>query len=318
MSNNQIALKHFLSVENLDETQVMALIERAAHFKSNAGTPEINHDEKYRHTYVANLFFESSTRTHKSFEVAEMRLGMSKVGFDPGYSSITKGETLYDTVLTLEAIGADIAVIRSGEREYYKELLASPSSNISIINAGDGSGQHPSQCLLDMMTIYEEFGSFRGLKVAIVGDLSHSRVAHSNMQLLHRLGADLYFSGPEIWYETENDVYGQYRPLDEVVEIVDVVMLLRVQRERHVGEEVLAMSKEAYLNAYGLTVERANRMQPQAIIMHPAPVNRGVEIDSALVESAQSRILNQMTNGVYCRMAILEAIWNGRREGVES
>lgn len=315
MSNNQLALNHFLSVETLDEFQVMALIQRATFFKANVNSPEINRDEKYRHTYVANLFFEPSTRTHKSFEVAEMRLGFPKVGFDPGYASIAKGETLYDTVRTLESIGTEIAVIRSSEIEYYKPLLASGKSNISIINAGDGSGQHPSQSLLDMMTIYEEFGTFKNLKIAIVGDLSHSRVAHSNMQLLHKLGATLYFSGPESWYDSKFDAYGKYCALDNLVDYVDVIMLLRVQKERHFGDEAIAFSAEDYLDTYGLTVERAKRMQPQAIIMHPAPVNRGVEIDDCLVEADNSRIFKQMTNGVYCRMAILEAIWNGRHEG---
>lgn len=189
-------------------------------------------------------------------------------------------------------------------------MIQSKTIQCSIINGGDGSGQHPTQCLLDLMTIYEEFGGFEGLKVAIVGDITHSRVAKSNMQLLNRLGAEIYFSGPEEWYDHQFDVYGQYVPLDEIVEKVDVMMLLRVQHERHDGKE--SFSKEGYHLEYGLTNERATRLQKHAIIMHPAPVNRDVELADELVESLQSRIVAQMSNGVFMRMAILEAILHGK------
>lgn len=315
MTKPQLALRHFLRVETLTEDQLIALIHRAVYFKDLDSRHELKRQPEYRETYVANLFFESSTRTHKSFEVAEMRLGMSKIGFDPGYSSLRKGESLYDTVRTLEAIGAEIAVVRSTEEAYYDTLLASETSNISIINAGDGSGQHPSQSLLDMMTIYEEFGYFKGLKIAIVGDLLHSRVARSNIQLLEKLGADLYFSGPLDWYDDCFNASGKHCPIDAIVKDMDVMMLLRVQNERHQDNESINMSADEYLETYGLTVERAAKMQSHTIIMHPAPVNRGVEIDGSLVEADNSRIFKQMTNGVYSRMAILEAVWYGRHEG---
>lgn len=232
------------------------------------------------------------------------------IEFEASRSSVQKGETLYDTVLTMSAIGVDVAVIRHGKENYYDELIQSKTIQCSIINGGDGSGQHPTQCLLDLMTIYEEFGGFEGLKVAIVGDITHSRVAKSNMQLLNRLGAEIYFSGPEEWYDHQFDVYGQYVALDEIVEKVDVMMLLRVQHERHDGKE--SFSKEGYHLEYGLTNERATRLQKHAIIMHPAPVNRDVELADELVESLQSRIVAQMSNGVFMRMAILEAILHGK------
>ena len=298
ITSERISLKHLLTAEALTDREVMGLIRRAGEFKQGAKW----HPEE-RQYFATNLFFENSTRTHKSF-------GLEVIEFEASRSSVQKGETLYDTVLTMSAIGVDVAVIRHGKENYYDELIQSKTIQCSIINGGDGSGQHPTQCLLDLMTIYEEFGGFEGLKVAIVGDITHSRVAKSNMQLLNRLGAEIYFSGPEEWYDHQFDVYGQYVPLDEIVEKVDVMMLLRVQHERHDGKE--SFSKEGYHLEYGLTNERATRLQKHAIIMHPAPVNRDVELADELVESLQSRIVAQMSNGVFMRMAILEAILHGK------
>lgn len=305
ITSERISLKHLLTAEALTDREVMGLIRRAGEFKQGAKW----HPEE-RQYFATNLFFENSTRTHKSFEVAEKKLGLEVIEFEASRSSVQKGETLYDTELTMSAIGVDVAVIRHGKENYYDELIQSKTIQCSIINGGDGSGQHPTQCLLDLMTIYEEFGGFEGLKVAIVGDITHSRVAKSNMQLLNRLGAEIYFSGPEEWYDHQFDVYGQYVPLDEIVEKVDVMMLLRVQHERHDGKE--SFSKEGYHLEYGLTNERATRLQKHAIIMHPAPVNRDVELADELVESLQSRIVAQMSNGVFMRMAILEAILHGK------
>jgi len=305
ITSERISLKHLLTAEALTDREVMGLIRRAGEFKQGAKW----HPEE-RQYFATNLFFENSTRTHKSFEVAEKKLGLEVIEFEASRSSVQKGETLYDTVLTMSAIGVDVAVIRHGKENYYDELIQSKTIQCSIINGGDGSGQHPTQCLLDLMTIYEEFGGFEGLKVAIVGDITHSRVAKSNMQSLNRLGAEIYFSGPEEWYDHQFDVYGQYVPLDEIIEKVDVMMLLRVQHERHDGKE--SFSKEGYHLEYGLTNERATRLQKHAIIMHPAPVNRDVELADELVESLQSRIVAQMSNGVFMRMAILEAILHGK------
>ncbi|OTN76486.1 aspartate carbamoyltransferase [Enterococcus sp. 8G7_MSG3316] len=305
IQSEQISLKHLLTVEALSDREVMGLIRRGQAFKKGAKwTPQ---KSQY---FATNLFFENSTRTHKSFDVAEKKMGIEVIEFDDSTSSVQKGETLYDTVLTMSAIGVDVAVIRHGAEHFYDELIQSKTIQCSIINGGDGSGQHPSQCLLDLMTIYEEFGQFTDLKVAIVGDITHSRVAKSNMQLLNRLGAQVYFSGPKEWYDEEFEVYGHWLPLDDLISTVDVMMMLRVQHERHDGKE--SFSQEAYLQQHGLTVERAAKMKEGAIIMHPAPVNRDVELADALVESLRSRIVTQMANGVYMRMAILEAVLNGK------
>ncbi|HFR4575854.1 TPA: aspartate carbamoyltransferase catalytic subunit [Streptococcus suis] len=302
--DGKVSLKHLVTMETLSNEEVFGLIQRGLAFKKGE---LVTLSRKY---YASNLFFEDSTRTHKSFEMAELRLDMGMIDFDARTSSVNKGETLYDTILTMSALGVDICVIRHSEVDYYKQLIDSPSIQTSIVNGGDGSGQHPSQSLLDLMTIYEEFGTFENLKIAIAGDITHSRVAKSNMQILKRLGADIYFTGPEEWYSAEFDVYGQHVAIDDIVEEVDVLMLLRVQHERHDGSE--SFSKETYNRLHGLTGERYKRLKEQAIVMHPAPVNRDVEIDDQLVEAPKSRIVRQMQNGVFVRMAILEAIVNGK------
>ncbi|MDF0478899.1 aspartate carbamoyltransferase catalytic subunit [Vagococcus sp. PNs007] len=298
-------LKHLLTIESLKNEEVMQLIERAQAFKAGE-----TWQAQAEPVFVANLFFEDSTRTHKSFEVAEHRLGLNVIPFETATSSINKGESLYDTILTLSALGVSACVIRHPEEDYYHDLIESPTIRTAIINGGDGSGQHPSQCLLDMMTIYEEFGTFKGLTVGIVGDLNHSRVAKSNMALLRRLGVTVYFSGPREWFNPKFEAFGEYFEIDELVKKVDVLMSLRVQHERHNTGTVF--SKESYHEQYGLTVERSKFLKPEAIIMHPAPVNRDVELADELVESLQSRIVSQMTNGVFMRMAILESILEGK------
>ncbi|MFS1663498.1 aspartate carbamoyltransferase catalytic subunit [Streptococcus sp. zg-JUN1979] len=301
VTDGMVSLKHLVTMETLTNEDVLGLIERGVAFKEGRADFKLS-----RQYFAANLFFESSTRTHKSFEVAEKRLGLDVIDFDAKTSSVNKGETLYDTILTMSALGVDICVVRHQEVDYYKELIDSRTIQSSIVNGGDGSGQHPSQCLLDLMTIYQEFGHFDNLKIAITGDLTHSRVAKSNMQILKRLGAELYFAGPREWYSEEFDVYGSYVAIDDVIDELDVLMLLRVQHERHDGNG--GFSKESYHNQFGLTLERYDKLKETAIIMHPAPVNRDVEIADSLVEAPKARIVEQMKNGVYVRMAILEAI----------
>lgn len=305
ITSERISLKHLLTAESLNDQEVMALIKRAQQLKK--GESPVLKKKQY---FVANLFFENSTRTHKSFEIAEKKLGIDVIEFDAKTSSVSKGESLYDTVLTMAVIGVHACVIRHTEEEYYNQLIQSKTITTSIINGGDGSGNHPTQCLLDLLTIYEEFGTFENLNIAICGDLTHSRVANSNMKMLRRLGANLYFCGPDEWYNQKYEAYGEFLPIDTIVSKVDVMMMLRVQHERHAGEELF--SKEKYHDEYGLTNERAEKMAPRSIIMHPAPVNRDVELSSDLVESYQSRITEQMTNGVFMRMAILEAILHGK------
>ncbi len=253
--------------------------------------------------FVTNLFFENSTRTKTSFDIAERKLGLHVVPFEVSTSSILKGESLYDTVRTLEALGIGALVIRHQTDAYYREL---EGISIPIINAGDGKGHHPSQCVLDLMTIQQEFGSFKGLKVGIVGDVAHSRVANSDAEELRKLGAKVYFSGPSKWFDEGTLINGTFLQLDELIKEVDVLMLLRIQHERH--EERMDMSLESYHRRYGLTVEREKNMKEKAIIMHPAPVNRGVEIAPELVECKRSRIFKQMENGVFARMAILKYV----------
>lgn len=246
---------------------------------------------------VANLFFEPSTRTHYSFASAEHQLGCCVEDFTAVGSSVEKGESLYDTVKTFESVGYDAVVIRHRQDEYFREL---EGIEIPIINAGDGAGNHPTQCLLDLLTLYQEFGRIEGIRLAIIGDIQHSRVASSNREAMELLGGEWVFSGPPQW---QREGY-PYMPIDEAVEWADAVMMLRIQHERHAS--AMQMSKAEYLQRYGLTKERASRMKPHAIIMHPAPVNRDVEIDSDLVESPKSRIFKQMSNGVLIRKAAIK------------
>ncbi|GAA0612877.1 aspartate carbamoyltransferase catalytic subunit [Virgibacillus siamensis] len=254
-----------------------------------------------RQLFAANLFFEPSTRTKMSFVVAERKLGIETLDFQMESSSVVKGESLYDTAKTCEAIGASMMVIRHQDDDWYKEL----TNNLSmpIINAGAGKGEHPTQSMLDLLTIYQEYGTFSGLKVVIAGDISHSRVAHSNAYALQTLGAEVYFAAAPGFEDMSMDF--PYLSIDEAVEVCDVLMLLRIQHERHSRKSCDTFS---YLEKYGLTREREQKMKAHAIILHPAPVNRGVEIDSCLVECPRSRIFKQMENGVYIRMAIIQTL----------
>lgn len=251
--------------------------------------------------FCSNLFFEDSTRTKTSFDIAERKLGLQVVPFDASNSSVNKGESLYDTVKTIESLGVNLVVIRDKKDRYFDELK---NINIPVINGGDGTGNHPSQCMLDLLTIYQEFGKFEGLKIGIVGDVKHSRVANSNAEALRRLGAKVYFSGPEQWFDEGALINGNYLSVDEMIHDVDVLMLLRIQHERH--DSKMSFSASEYHRKYGLTKAREKTMKKEAIIMHPAPINRGVEIDTDLVECERSRIFKQMQNGVFARMAILK------------
>lgn len=279
-------------MSDLSNEAIYELLERALFFKEN---PDYEFSKKY---VMANLFFEPSTRTQYSFEKAMHDLGIKVTSFQASNSSLQKGESLYDTVKTFEALGYDGLVIRHPQKNYYEQLT---NIDLPIISGGDGSGEHPSQCLLDLLTIYQEFKSFENLKVAIVGDIKHSRVAKSNYEALTRLNAQVVMSGPTNLQEQGYP----YQPLDELIDEVDVVMLLRVQLERHQGNLV---DKVAYNNLYGLNQERYERLKPNAIIMHPAPINRGVEIVDELVEADKSRIFKQMNNGVHMRKAMIERI----------
>ena len=284
-----------LNVSSLSNEEILNILSQALEI---ANGKEFKAKESI---FVSNLFFENSTRTKISFEVAERKLGLNVIPFDISQSSVNKGESLYDTIKTLQSIGINLAVIRHPQNEYYNELK---DIDISIINGGDGTGEHPSQTILDLMTIQQEFGSFEKLKVAIVGD-KHSRVANSTSQALKKLGAEIYFSGPRKWCN-KNDLsqQGNFKELDQIISEIDVLMLLRIQHERHDNQKLFSVKN--YLQQYGLTKEREQKMKKSAIIMHPAPINRGVEIDNDLVEYPRSRIFKQMENGVFSRMAILK------------
>ncbi|WP_163101434.1 aspartate carbamoyltransferase catalytic subunit [Peribacillus alkalitolerans] len=296
-------MKHLLTTNELEIDDILQILLDAQAF-SEGETWQLPSQE-----FVANLFYENSTRTKSSFEVAERKLGLSVVPFEVSTSSVQKGETLYDTVKTLESIGVGAVIIRHYEDAYFEQLLS--GINIPIINAGDGCGHHPTQSLLDLLTIKQEFGGFEGLKIAIIGDISHSRVARSNAVALERLGAKIVFSGPREWFD---ESIGNYESIDSAIETSDVVMLLRIQHERH--DQGMSWSKEEYLQMYGLTKEREQRMKHGSIIMHPAPVNRDVEIDGDLIECPRSRIFKQMQNGVFVRMAVLKRAFELNKGGI--
>jgi len=288
-------MRGLITLKELKTEKILELIKYAEKLKKGF---RISYPDKK----IATLFFENSTRTHYSFQVALMNLGISIIDLNADTSSVRKGETLYDTVRTFEALGVDGVIIRHSKDEYYNDLK---NIQIPIFNAGDGAGSHPTQSLLDLMTIHEEFGHFKGLKCCIVGDISHSRVAHTNIEIMERLGMEVYISGPEEF----NDHSAKWIPFDDAVKNMDIVMLLRVQFERH--KEKMKMTVEEYHEKYGLTVERMNQMKENAIIMHPAPINRGVEIADEVAECKKSRIYKQMTNGVYIRMAVISDALDG-------
>ena len=283
---------NILKLADFEVKEIEEILENAAAFKS--GKKKINYNGE---KIIANLFFEPSTRTHYSFETAELKLGCKTMNFEAETSSMKKGETLYDTVKTFESLGVNAVVIRHKEDEYYKQLA---NIKIPILNGGDGTKDHPSQSLLDLYTIKEEFGHFEGLKVLIVGDIKHSRVAHSNIKVMERLGMKVYTSGPEDYKDDDLEFVN----FDEYLPKVDVVMLLRIQLERH--EKDTIVNKEEYNSKYGLNKNNINKMKGNAIIMHPAPFNRNVEITDEIVECDKSRIFKQIENGVFVRMAMIE------------
>ncbi len=289
-------MKGLLTLKDLSTNQIMDIIKYAIDLKNGKVV-------KYQDKKFATLFYENSTRTHYSFHCALLNLGINVINCDVRNSSVQKGETLYDTVRTFESLGVDGIVIRSSVDEYFKEL---ENIQIPIFNGGDGKSNHPTQSLLDLMTIYEEFGKFEGLKCCIIGDIVHSRVAHTNIEVMERLGMEVYISGPEEF----NDNTAKFMPLDEAIKEMDVIMLLRVQFERH--QEGMSMSVEDYHKEYGITLEKTELMKDHAIIMHPAPVNRGVELADEVVECEKSRIYKQMTNGVFVRMAAISLVLDGK------
>ena len=288
-------MRGLLTLHDLSQEKIEEIINYALKLKGGFS-------KKYEGKKMATLFFENSTRTQYSFQVAMLNLGINVISFNASVSSVQKGETLYDTVRTFEALGLDGVVIRSSIDNYFKQL---ENIKMPIFNGGDGASNHPTQCLLDLMTIYEEFGHFKGLKVCMVGDISHSRVAHGNIEVMKRLGMECYISGPEEF----NDGSAPHLEFEEAVKTCDIIMMLRVQFERH--KEKMNLAENEYFNLYGLDMNKVNMMKDKAIIMHPAPVNRNIEIADDVVECNKSRIYKQMTNGVYIRMAVISMVLDG-------
>lgn len=293
-------MQHFLQISDLSSDDIETLTERALHFKYQGHYPH------YTSSSVVNLFYENSTRTRISFELAAKHLSMEVINVDLQHSSENKGETIQDTLQTLGAMGITHAVIRHSQ-DHLPAQLTTLCPHMHVVNAGDGTHAHPSQAMLDFMTIVEQKPDMHLLKIAIIGDILHSRVANS-LQCLFKImqPKELILVAPPIW-QPEVIHYGQITDnLQAGLADADVVICLRVQRERLKKEEF--MDLETYRHHFALTPETFAWCKPDAMIMHPGPVNREVEIDSILVDGAHSAILQQVKNGVFMRMAILEAL----------
>lgn len=294
-----------LGIEDLSRTEIEAILRRAKEFQQQQA-PGKKSDALRGHMVVL-LFFESSTRTRTSFEIAAKRLGADAVSISVAASSVSKGESLVDTLNTLAAMRPDAIVMRhaaSGAPHFLARHLPIP-----IINAGDGTHEHPTQALLDAMTILDHRSSLEGLKVAIIGDIAHSRVARSNVHLLAKFGAEVVLCGPPTLLPTELGLLAKgvkltYR-MDEAIRDADVIMMLRVQLERQFETTFPAGE---YFGFYGLRQEHVALAKPDVIVMHPGPINRGRELSSEVADSQQSVILNQVENGVFVRMAVLERV----------
>ena len=294
--------RHLLGIAGMEPDEIELVLDTALAMKEVATRP-IKKVPTLRGRTIINLFFESSTRTRMSFELAEKRLSADTLGMTTAGSSVTKGETLADTARTLEAMAPDMIVMRHSASGAPHQLAR--ICKASIINAGDGTHEHPTQALLDAFTMREHKGRLKGLRVAIVGDLAHSRVLRSNVRLLTKMGADVTACGPATLVPPGLEALGVRvtTSMDAAVEGADVVMMLRVQHERMHG--LYFPSVREYFTLYGLTPARLRRAAPDAIVMHPGPMNRGVEIDSEVADGPWSVILDQVANGVAVRMAVL-------------
>jgi aspartate carbamoyltransferase catalytic subunit len=295
--------KDLILLSDLSKNDIEQILNRGDYWADNLNARISHNPRTVDNPVICNLFFESSTRTRFSFEVAAKRLGYHVLNFDPQSSSTQKGESLYDTLKTLEAMGVTVAIIRTEQENILQEIA--PKLNLAIINAGAGANEHPTQGLLDLLTMRQHFGTIEGLTVAIIGDVKHSRVANSNIIGLGKFGAKVLLAGPAEWMPASDAIpeHASITSVDYAVANADVVMMLRVQKERHVVSNTL---RDSYLDAFGLTQERYAMMKPNSVIMHPAPFNRDIEIDGDLVESKNSLIYKQVSNGVAVRMAVLE------------
>jgi aspartate carbamoyltransferase catalytic subunit len=304
--------RHLLGLYKVPAEDITAILDAAGSFKEILERP-IPKVPTLRHVTVVNAFFENSTRTRISFELAEKRLSADVVNFSASASSVNKGETLIDTIKNLEAMKIDVVVMRHplpGAHNLLTQYCAS-----KVINAGDGAHEHPTQALLDMMTIREKFGTFKDLRVTLVGDISHSRVAMSNIYGLQTMGAKVAVCGPPTLIPRHLERVGVkvYYDLDECIANSDVLNVLRIQQERQ--EDGLFPSIREYHSTFGVTNERLEkRKNSDLVILHPGPINRGVELDGAVADGPHSVILQQVTNGVAVRMAVLFLLAGGSDE----
>jgi aspartate carbamoyltransferase catalytic subunit len=295
-----------LGIENLNREEVQAILDRARDFQPGAAQ-RFQKFEILRGRMVVNLFFEASTRTRTSFEIAARRLGADAVSITASASSVSKGESLVDTLNTLAAMRPDAIIMRhaaSGAPHFLQRYLETP-----IINAGDGTHEHPTQALLDARTILDRGAKLEGLRVAIIGDIAHSRVARSNIYLLSKFGADIVLCGPASLLPPELARLASgvtlTNDMNEAIRDADVIMMLRVQLER---QHETAFPASEYFQFYGLRLEHLRMAKPDVIVMHPGPINRGREISSEVADSQRSVILNQVENGISVRMAVLERV----------
>jgi aspartate carbamoyltransferase catalytic subunit len=314
--NMQLQSRHLIDLEGLTEGEIGLILDTASSFKEVLERP-IPKVPTLRGKTVVNLFFEPSTRTRISFELAEKRLSADSVNFTSASSSVLKGETLKDTARNIEAMKIDMVVIRhaaAGAPLFLSQCLSSV-----IINAGDGAHAHPTQALLDMMTLREKFGFLSGLKVAIVGDIEHSRVARSNIHGLKIMGAKVGVCGPATLMPREVEQLGVtvYPKIEDALADADAVNVLRIQLERQ--KKGLFPTVREYRNLFGITRRRLEEAGRDVVILHPGPINRGIEIDSDVADGTHSVILQQVTNGVAVRMSVLYLLAGGRTkiEGVE-
>jgi len=308
--NTEGNLRHLLTLEGLPKEQIIHILDTAQQFVSVTDPArEVKKVPLLRGKSVFNLFFENSTRTRTTFEIAANRLSADVINLDISTSSTAKGESLLDTIDNLVAMQADIFVVRHSVSKAPIEIAQHVPDHVHVVNAGDGSHQHPTQGLLDMYTMRHFKKDFKGLKVAIIGDIVHSRVAKSNIFALRTLGCeDIRVIGPESLLPKDLDMLGVkvFHSMEEGIKGVDVVMTLRIQKERmEVGQ---VPEGEAFFKQYGLTPARLALAKPDAIVMHPGPMNRGVEIDSAVADGPQSVILNQVTFGIAVRMAVMSIV----------
>ncbi len=298
-------MKHLLSISDLERSDLEALLDLTDNFNEVLARP-VPKVPALRNKTIVMAFFEDSTRTRTSFDVAARRLSADVVGFSAGSSSLSKGESMRDTIQTISAMGVDAIVVRHASSGVAEQITN--WTDAGVINAGDGWHQHPTQALLDAYTIRSHFGSLDGKTVAIVGDIKHSRVARSNIEAFTKLGAEVLLVAPRTLLPPRVDELGVKvaSSLDSIIADVDVVSLLRIQAERQ--NEALFPSAREYRAGYGLTPERAKRLSPDALIMHPGPMNRGVEIDAEVADDPRSTVLEQVSNGVAVRMAVLFSI----------